>query len=701
MKTTYRYPILFILCFWMSFNSAQTKTTLLYNGPTADKFDIVFMGDGFTSAQQTDFNNLVANYFKAMFTYENGSLDNVLAELQDALNVYRVNVNSADSDVTVYTCGENANCVNQTAVNRNTAFNMRYSGCWDCCWMAKSANTDSKINSALSAVGLAGAEYVVMILNHTGSGGCSYGSVLSVTRSTSNNVLFHELGHSVGGLADEYDKTGCYSGSEPSPRNVSTITATDKWKLFARNPITTGNPPEYNVSQTGAFEGARYKDQCIYRPSNNSTMRGNTNLHNPPSYDEFWVRNKPNSNYNFNKVYVGNFGGSNYSDVLIHYGNHIAAYLVGTPPDGFTGDGIGTRVMSSYITTKKIKGPGGTWNVSSSDKFYPGDFSGDGLDDLIAFYPNGANSRLALLKSIPGGFECVKKYYNNLPGWEMRNGDQFYVADFNADSKKDIYVVNTANWSMGYCGMLKSNGSALEFTRRYDQYIPGNYLTSSDKFYIADLNGDGKEEFVLFKSNTQTTRLYQSSGSSLSIEAEYFGSLPGWTSKANDQYFIADFNNDNKDDLYVFNGVNWGPEYMLMLKSNGTNYDYVIRYDDHLPNWNMNNNDKYYVADINGDGKEDLYVFNTNDWATQWLGTVISSGTGLNVATKQGDWIGGWNLGGVDKLTVDKRSSGREHLFISNSNWFGYLWSGSSGLYQKAMYYSYIHAFKHHDYGWY
>ena len=56
-----------------------------------------------------------------MFTYENGSLDNVLAELQDALNVYRVNVNSGDSDVTVYTCGENANCVNQTAVNRNTA----------------------------------------------------------------------------------------------------------------------------------------------------------------------------------------------------------------------------------------------------------------------------------------------------------------------------------------------------------------------------------------------------------------------------------------------------------------------------------------------------------------------------------------------------------------------------------------------------
>lgn len=122
---------------------------------------------------------------------------------------------------------------------------------------------------------------------------------------------------------------------------------------------------------------------------------------------------------------------------------------------------------------------------------------------------------------------------------------------------------------------------------------------------------------------------------------------------------------------------------MLMLKSNGSSYDYVIRYDDHLPNWNMNNNDKYFVADINGDGKEDLYVFNTSDWATQWLGTAISSGTGLSVATKQGDWIGGWNLGGVDKIAVDRRATGRDHLFIYNTNWFGYLWSGSSGLYQK------------------
>ena len=76
-------------------------------------------------------------------------------------------------------------------------------------------------------------------------------------------------------------------------------------------------------------------------------------------------------------------------------------------------------------------------------------------------------------------------------------------------------------------------------------------------------------------------------------------------------------------------------------------------------------------------------------------------GTGLNVATKQGDWIGGWNLGGVDKLIVDKE--------VPDVNI--YLFQIATGLViyglvlrvyiKKAMYYSYIHAFKHHDYGWY
>ncbi len=695
--------LLLLCCFSTLFATAQTKRTLLQNGSTASKFDIVFMGDGFTSSQQNDFNTRVDNYFKAMFTHENGSLDNVLSELQDAFNVYRVNMNSAASGVSLRTCtnDDGDSCGKPSNSGKNTAFRFRYSGCWNCCWMSKSSDTDTRINNALSAVGLAGADYVVMILNESGFGGCSYGRVLSITKTTSNNVLMHELGHSVGGLADEYDRSGCFSGSNPAARNADKNANNSKWNKFARATITTGNPSEYNVSQSGHFEGAVYKEDCIYRPTTNSMMRNNWNLFNPPSYDEFWKRNKARSKYNFNKVYTGNFGGSNYNDVLLHYGNHLSAYQVGTP-DGFTGSGAHRRVKSSYTTTKKVKGPGGTWYVSSKDKIYVGDFNGDGKDDLVVFYPNGQYSRLGLLKSTNTGFECVKKYYYSLPSWSMRDGDRFYLADFNGDGKDDIYVFNATNWNQGYVGMLRSTGSGLAYTKRYDKYLPGNYITNSDELYIADIDGDKKEEFVLFKRNTQTTRIYKSSGSGLTMSGEYFQSLPGWTSKVGDKYYVGDINGDGKDDLYVFNGTNWNKEYMLLLKSNGAKYNYIKRYDDALPNWNMSNNDKFYVADINGDRKDDLYVYNTADWSTQWLGTILSDGSGVRANTKQSDWIGGWNLGSSDKLIVDDRPSGyRDQLFIHNRDWFGYLSPGSSAVYLNSMYKDYIHAFKHHDYGWY
>ncbi len=696
-----KISFLYILIIISLSSTAQTKRTLLYNGSSATKFDLVFMGDGFTSSQQTEFNNKVDQYFKAAFTHENGALDDVMSELQDAFNVYRVNMNSATSGVSQRACSKpDGTACGKTPATRNTAFNFRYSGCWDCCWMSKSSNTDSRINNALAAVGLSGADYIVMILNESGFGGCSYGRVLSVTKTTSNRVIVHELGHSVGGLADEYDRSGCFSGSNPSRRNADKNKNNSKWNKFARGTITTGNPQEYNVSQTGHFEGAVYKDECIYRPTSNSTMRGNTNLFNPPSYDEFWKRNKPRSSYNFNRVITGNFGGSNHNDVLLHYGRYIAAYQVGIP-DGFTGSGATMRVKSSYLTTKKVKGPGGTWYFSNNDKIQSGDFSGDGKDDLIVFRPNGKYSMLGLLKSVNNGFECTKIYYYNLPGWAMRSGDRYYIADFNGDGKKDIYVFNATNWSMGYVGMLRSTGSALAYVKRYDKYLPGNYITNSDELYIADINGDNKEEFILFKRNTQTTRVYRSNSNSLTKTSEYFQSLPGWSSKSNDKYFIADFNGDNKDDLFVFNGNQWSTQYLLMLRSDGSNLIYRKRYDDRIPNWNMSNNDKFYPADINGDGKEELYVFNTKDWSTEWVGTLISSGTGIEAITKQSNWIGSWNLGANDKIIIDDRSSGRDNVFVHNKDWFGYLWSGSPGLFMNSIYKDYIHAFKHHDNGWY
>jgi hypothetical protein len=96
-----------------------------------------------------------------------------------------------------------------------------------------------------------------------------------------------------------------------------------------------------------------------------------------------------------------------------------------------------------------------------------------------------------------------------------------------------------------------------------------------------------------------------------------------------------------------------------MLKSGGSSLD------GNAPGWQMRSHDRHYVADLNGDGKADLVVFNANDWTPVYLGRMISTGAGLQ-CDWSADWIGGWHLGNVDSFTPCnyQGGGGKRDLFV-------------------------------------
>ena len=115
----------------------------------------------------------------------------------------------------------------------------------------------------------------------------------------------------------------------------------------------------------------------------------------------------------------------------------------------------------------------------------------------------------------------------------------------------------------------------------------------------------------------------------------------------------------------------------------------------------MRRNDRWYAGDINGDGRKDLYVFNGNDWVTEYLGTLLSSGTSLNGGF-QSDWIGSWNLGKDDHFLVANFNggSGWDDLFVYNDGWFGNLRSLSNSVTLTALYPEWIHDHRYQANGW-
>jgi len=241
--------------------SAQTMTRLLRSGTTGAKKDLVIIGDGFQAGpDQTTFNTFV-NTFVMSGVFGEGPL----WEDMNAFNIYRINADSTDSGVTQV----DANGV--VTVDRDTALDYRYSGVWDRCWMEPGPDTSTQLTAILNAQ-TPGWDYVFIVLNEPGFGGCAGGNQLAVTRTGNWPVGSHEMGHMVGGLADEYCRTATYAGAEPGAVNVTANSdrATLKWRAFVNPsaPIPTGvnaNPGNGACTDYNQARGRR-------RPAGATTM---------------------------------------------------------------------------------------------------------------------------------------------------------------------------------------------------------------------------------------------------------------------------------------------------------------------------------------------------------------------------------------------------------------------------------------------
>ncbi len=104
-------------------------------------------------------------------------------------------------------------------------------------------------------------------------------------------VVVHEMGHLIGGLADEYYTSEVSvqdfypEGVEPTEPNLTTLVDFDsKWKDMVEEgtpiptPPTLKSSPVYN--KVGAYEGGGYISKGVYRPTQHCTM-------NSIVYDDF------------------------------------------------------------------------------------------------------------------------------------------------------------------------------------------------------------------------------------------------------------------------------------------------------------------------------------------------------------------------------------------------------------------------------
>ena len=241
---------------------ADPVTTIRFSGSSANRVDIVILGDGYTAAEIAS-----GKYAADIETF----VQRVLAqepylEYQSYFNVRRVDVMSAESGSDHPELG----------TFRNTALD----GTYNCSSIQRLVCVNqTKVNDVLSRSALAATErdIILIVVNDTTYGGSGGSVAVSSTNVSSAEIILHELGHSFGLLADEYGgppPPSCNNTIEPAAANATRATsrAAIKWNQW----IDPATPvPTFSAVNgvPGLYEGAAYCDTGLYRPTFDSKMR--------------------------------------------------------------------------------------------------------------------------------------------------------------------------------------------------------------------------------------------------------------------------------------------------------------------------------------------------------------------------------------------------------------------------------------------
>ena len=215
--------------------------------------------------------------------------------------------------------------------------------------------------------------------------------------------------------------------------------------------------------------------------------------------------------------------------------------------------------------------------------------------------------------------------FNSASGWFDRNAHsgRVFVGDINGDGKDELMGISSA----GHVYYALGNGSGdfgnerhVTLSNGFSQswFSPNN----NQRVWVADVNGDKKDDFIGVASNgTIYTSLNTSTSSTISFSNPVgrtgvaFKTASGWFDRSahSGRVFVGDINGDGKADLMGISSP--GHVYYALANANDNNYGNERKIElsnGFAASWfSPSNNQRVWVAQINGDNRADFLGVST------------------------------------------------------------------------------------------
>ena len=239
---------------------AQTSMqTILTNGPTSNRLNVVVLSEGYTSTQLAQFSVDATNAVNALPSHQ------PYQEYSNYFNAFAIKVasNASGSDHPSWPS------------YRDTYFNSSYDSDSDRVITIPAGSTGQGKVDALLQTFMPKCQLPVLLVNDTtpgGSDGFDKTAIASIGYDLPE-FLTHETGHVLANLGDEYTTPNPgFPGTEEPNTTQQTNRLLIKWKAWISTNTPIPTPAAVGDGVVGLFEGAHYHTTNWYRPELNCLM---------------------------------------------------------------------------------------------------------------------------------------------------------------------------------------------------------------------------------------------------------------------------------------------------------------------------------------------------------------------------------------------------------------------------------------------